>query len=134
MSTLSSAFSCVADRKTLPPPTHQHISYAERTAHTQSKDDGAKGKKDNILGHDPVAVPLSRIKRLPPPARAETPLAASLQADGAEVVAARGGELKELVCHFGCFERVVRMRGWMSLGIVGNVFPVGDETVVKGEE
>jgi len=49
----------------------------------------------NAPGHNWIILPLGRFHRLLPPRSAQTPFAAGLEADAAEVVAARSGEVEE---------------------------------------
>lgn len=53
------------------------------------------------LRHNLIIVPLSCLKRLQPPTRAQAPLAPALEAGDAQVVALSGGVVEELLGDLG---------------------------------
>ena len=55
-----------------------------------------------VLGHDRIVIPLPRIEGFFPARRAQAPFAPGLEPDAAQVVPARGGEIKELARQHAC--------------------------------
>ena len=73
----------------------------------------------NSPRHNCIVITLSGLESLAPSADAETPFAATLEADGAEIVAARGGEGEEFLGYFGCDGVVSCDGGSRSVWLVG---------------
>ena len=68
----------------------------------------AQKQNNDSPRHNLILVPLPRLKRLAPPAGAQAPFAAALEADAAQVVALGGGVGEEFFGDFGC------VVGWLA--------------------
>jgi len=75
------------------------------------------GENAGALGNHRVVGAFGGLHGLFPPRGAQTPFAAGLEPDAAEVVAARGGEVEEFAGYLGCC-----------------VAPVSDHECVWGED